>query len=283
MLAFPVDGPLHPELIPQSGPGNPSTLGTFTAQSSFSMPPFRRRDLLKGTALVLAGTTAARAGLIAGSLPWHPGTNSAPQIQPETPGTWKFFTASEAAAIEAIADRFIPPDPQTLGGKDAGCAVFIDRQLAGPYGQREGLYTTAPYQKGEKQQGPQSDVGPAELYRKGLAALDEYVRAQRHGQSFASLDANQQDEILHGLDEGKIKLGSGVDAQTFFAQVLQDVQQGFFADPIYGGNKDMCAWKMIGFPGARYDYRDWVNRHNEPYPLPPVSIAGRAEWTPKSG
>ena len=50
---------------------------------------------------------------------------------------------------------------------------------------------------------------------------------------------------------------------------------GFFADPIYGGNRDMCAWKMIGFPGARYDYRDWVGRHNERYPHPPVSIGGR--------
>ena len=42
----------------------------------------------------------------------------------------------------------------------------------------------------------------------------------------------------------------------------------------------MVGWKMIGFPGIRYDYRDWVNRHNERYPYPPVSIAGRADWTP---
>ena len=40
----------------------------------------------------------------------------------------------------------------------------------------------------------------------------------------------------------------------------------------------MCSWRMIGFPGARYDYRDWVNRHNERYPRPPVSIMGRADW-----
>jgi gluconate 2-dehydrogenase gamma chain len=45
-----------------------------------------------------------------------------------------YFTADEGAAIEALVDRLIPPDPQIPGGKDAGCAVFIDRQLAGPYG-----------------------------------------------------------------------------------------------------------------------------------------------------
>jgi gluconate 2-dehydrogenase gamma chain len=247
------------------------------------MAPFRRRDLLKGTALVLAGGTAARAGIVSGRLPWEPGTSTAPHLHDENakPGEWKFFTAAEAATIEAIADRLIPADPQTPGGKDAGCAVFIDRQLAGPYGQREGLYTAAPYTKGEKQQGPQSPIGPADLYRKGLAALDEHVRTARHGTSFAALDANQQDDVLHGVEDGKIPLGD-IDAQTFFEQVLKDVQQGFFADPLYGGNRDMCAWKMIGFPGARYDYRDWVSRHNERYPLPPVSIAGRSEWTPKS-
>ncbi|HEU4624514.1 MAG TPA: gluconate 2-dehydrogenase subunit 3 family protein [Steroidobacteraceae bacterium] len=248
------------------------------------MSPLRRRDLLKGTALVLAGGTAVRASIIAGRLPWQPGTASAPQPHAgNAPGGWNFFTAAEGAAIEAIADRLIPPDANTPGGKDAGCAAFIDRQLAGPYGQREGLYTVPPFEKGAKQQGPQSALNPAELYRKGLGALDDYVHAARDGHSFATLDAAQQDEILQGLEAGKIALGAGVDAQTFFEQLLQDVQQGFFADPIYGGNRDMCAWKMIGFPGARYDYRDWVGRHNEPYPLPPVSIAGRAEWTPKSG
>jgi gluconate 2-dehydrogenase gamma chain len=57
--------------------------------------------------------------------------------------------------------------------------------------------------------------------------------------------------------------------------------EGFFADPIYGGNRDMAGWKLVGFPGARYDYRDWVERHNEAYPLPPVSIMGRSDWTVK--
>jgi gluconate 2-dehydrogenase gamma chain len=248
------------------------------------MASFRRRDLLKGTALVLASGTAARAGVISGKLPWQPGSEAAPEIHSDdgAEGGWKFFTAAEAAAIQAIADRLIPPDPETPGGKDAGCAVFIDRQLAGPYGQDQGLYTKPPFEKGGKQQGPQSAVEPVELYRKGLAALDEHVRAAHGGQTFASLQASQQDEILHGVESGKIRLGA-IDPQTFFEQVLKDVQQGFFADPIYGGNRKMCSWKMIGFPGARYDYRDWVSRHNERYPLPPVSIAGRAEWTPKSG
>jgi gluconate 2-dehydrogenase gamma chain len=68
---------------------------------------------------------------------------------------------------------------------------------------------------------------------------------------------------------------------AFFKEAIDDVKAGFFADPIYGGNRDMVAWKMIGFPGARYNYLDWIDRHNERYPLPPVSMMGRADWTPK--
>ena len=99
------------------------------------------------------------------------------------------------------------------------------------------------------------------------------------GKPFAELGPELQDAILHDLEDGKINL-EGADAKKFFKQLLKDTQQGFFADPVYGGNRNMCAWKMIGFPGARYDYRDWVGRHNERYPHPPVSIAGRPDWTP---
>ncbi len=88
-------------------------------------------------------------------------------------------------------------------------------------------------------------------------------------------DAIQKDAVIAGLENGKIKLG-GKPMARVFQQILKDTQQGFFADPIYGGNRGMASWKMIGFPGARYDYRDWVDRHNERYPLP----AGRHRRPP---
>jgi gluconate 2-dehydrogenase gamma chain len=192
-----------------------------------------------------------------------------------------FFTEPEARAAEALADRIIPPDPQTPGGKDAGCAVFLDRQLAGPYGRQEGLYTQPPFQNGMKQQGPQSAAGPAQKYRQALAALDNHCRSNHAGKVFADLADGDKDATLEGLESGAVKL-EGADGKAFFEQAVKDVQMGFFADPLYGGNRDMAAWKMIGFPGARYNYLDWVDRHNERFPLPPVSMTGRAEWTPKT-
>ncbi|MBV8803386.1 MAG: gluconate 2-dehydrogenase subunit 3 family protein [Sinobacteraceae bacterium] len=246
------------------------------------MTGIRRRDLLTGTVLLLANGELAKAEVISGHLPWHPGATAAPE--PAKPGNWSFLTDPEAATLGAIADRIIPADPQTPGGKDAGCVVFVDRQLAGAYGRREGLYVAGPFEQGTKEQGPQSPQTPGDLYRAGLAALDKYCRAGTapgHGKAFVALTAAQQDEVLHGLESGSVQL-EGIDGKTFFEQLLKDIQQGFFADPIYGGNHEMCAWKMIGFPGARYDYTDWVGRHNERYPLPPVSIAGRDAWNSRS-
>jgi len=237
-----------------------------------------RRDVLAAAALVVASETTARAGIVSGHLPWHPDSGSPPEVV--QPGPWLYFTEREAAIVESLAERIIPVDPQTPSGKDAGCAVFIDRQLAGSYGHRDGLYTHPPFVKGTKEQGSQSAQNPAQIYRAALAALDRYCQAEHGGKAWVDVPPDQQDEILQGLEKATVEL-EGVDGKAFFDTLLKDVQSGFFADPVYGGNRDMCGWKMIGFPGAHYDYRDWVERHNERYPHPPVSIAGRPEWTPK--
>jgi gluconate 2-dehydrogenase gamma chain len=238
----------------------------------------KRRDFLAGTAILVLSTVNSRATVVSGGLPWTPNAGTPPT--PVRPGPWNFFTSDEARAVEALADRIIPPDPQTPGGKDSGCAVFIDRQLAGAYGRSEGHYTQPPFMPGTKQQGSQSAKGPAAAYREALAALDKYCQSNYQGKRFPDLSDEQKDELLKGLEDQKVKL-EGVDGGSFFALVVKDVKEGFFADPLYGGNRDMAGWKMIGFPGARYNYRDWVERHNEPFPLPPVSIMGRGDWSPK--
>ena len=84
--------------------------------------------------------------------------------------------------------------------------------------------------------------------------------------------------MLKGLESGEVALDGGVDSKSFFAMLLQNTKEGYFSDPIYGGNKDMGAWKMIGFPGAHYDYKEWVSRHGEPVPYPTVGMKGRPGW-----
>jgi gluconate 2-dehydrogenase gamma chain len=237
----------------------------------------KRRELLAAPVALLPAPAMAQNAIVKGELPYTPGQADPPV--PVQQGGWRYFTAHEAATVEALVDRLIPPDPETPGGKDSGCAVFIDRQLAGPYGRFEDHYMKGPFHEGTKQQGDQSPLTPARHYRLGLTALDKYCRSSFAGSDFIQLPAEQKDTVLKGLEAGTTTL-DGLDGRQFFTLLLRDTQHGFFADPIYGGNKDMVAWKMIGFPGARYDYRDWVHRHNERYPLPPVGIRDHPNWKP---
>src|SRR5882757_9983802 len=151
-----------------------------------------RRFLLSSTAVgLLASTTAAPALTITQGLPWSPGTARPPV--PVRPGPWMFFTADEAALVEAAVDRLIPPDARGPGGKDAGCAVFIDRQLAGPYGHSDGLYMKPPFMPGAATQGYQSPDTPAGRYRAGLKAINEHVKGAFGGKSLAQLSPQDQD------------------------------------------------------------------------------------------
>ncbi|CAM5332762.1 Gluconate 2-dehydrogenase subunit 3 OS=Afipia felis OX=1035 GN=BN961_00367 PE=4 SV=1 [Afipia felis] len=236
-----------------------------------------RRQLLASAAYIVASLSAARASPIMRHLPWSPNGGNPPK--PFQPGPWHYFTGAEGRTMEAIADRIIPPDPDTPGGKDAGCAVFVDRQLAGPYGRKDGHYNRPPFMSGTKQQGEQDEATPAQQYRKALAALDQHCQG-KFSKPFAELSDDDKDAVLHELESGNASL-DGIDGKAFFELVLKDIQTGFFADPLYGGNRDMVAWKMIGYPGARYNYLDWIDRHNERFPLPPVGLTGRIDWTPK--
>ena len=95
---------------------------------------------------------------------------------------------------------------------------------------------------GNKQQGPQSEQDPAQQYRAALAAIDQHSRshdtAAKTGRAFAELNSEEQDAILKGIEEGSVEL-EGFDGKKFFENLITDVQQGFFADPLYGGNRNM--------------------------------------------
>ncbi len=225
--------------------------------------------------LLALGAGRAHSAIVKGGMPWKPGAASPPR--PAGPEGWRYFTPQEAALVEAFVDRLIPADELSPGGKECGCAVFIDRQLAGPYGRFDGYYMSGPFHKGTKQQGPQSPETPAQQYRKGLAAFEVASRSKFGGRSFTQLSDDEKDEAIKSLEDGTLKL-DGIDAQKFFKLILKDTQNGFLADPIYGGNKDMVSWKMIGFPGTHYDYREWIERHNQRVMLPTVAIATHPNW-----
>lgn len=240
-----------------------------------------RRWFLSSVAatIVAGGATSALARTFSGSLPWASAAADPPV--PLSASGWRFFSVGEGRIVNAIVDRLVPPDDLSIGGKEAGCAVYIDRQLAGDYGSSSRLYTKGPFLKGIPQQGYQGQLNPSDLYRRGLDAISKYVAAKYNGKVFDELSPEEQDHFLTELEADRIDLPDGVGGKEFFGFVLNNTMEGFFADPVYGGNKDMVSWKMLGFPGARYDYRDHVSKHNIPYPHPPVSILGAMDWASK--
>lgn len=252
-----------------------------------------RRDLLLAAAAIVSVAGRSEARTYSGGVPWNPGTADAPQVA--TAGELEFFTQAEAAFIDAAVARLIPADHLGPGAKEAGVTTFLDRQLAGPYGRAERWYMQGPWQDGTKSQGYQSRLSPAELYRIAIKSIDGHCRRAFSNKAFAELSADQQDQVLTEIEKGKLKIedigphaveiegAKGPHGDTFFAVLMQNTIEGFFSDPIYGGNKDMVGWKLIGFPGARYDYRPYVGRHGEKLDLAPVGIRGRPAWNDQQG
>lgn len=183
-----------------------------------------------------------------------------------------WFTPEEYAFVAAAVGRLIPKDDRGPGAVEAGVPEFIDRQMNTPWGTGSNWYMQGPFHPDSiKELGYQLPLVPQQLYRLGIADTDEAAKAQ-YGKVFAQLDASQQDALLQAMEAGKVEFKQ-VPAATFFTYLLQNTREGFFCDPVHGGNQNMVGWKLVGFPGARADFMDWVER-DVSYPLPPVSIRG---------
>lgn len=184
-----------------------------------------------------------------------------------------FFTAAEAAFIDAAISRLIPGDELGPGAREANVLGFLDLQLAGAYGRAERWYMKGPWPTGTDQQGFQNRLSPAGIYRAAIADIDKHCH-DTYGRRFASLSHTQQDDVLKGLEANKVKLQHSP-ADTFFALLWQNTQEGFLADPVYHGNRHFIGWKLIGFPGPRYNYVAEIEDYGKPYDMPCVSLAGR--------
>lgn len=184
-----------------------------------------------------------------------------------------FFDDAEWKFILAATDRLIPADETGPGAIETNVPVFIDLQMMGSFGKASDWYMQPPFAlDAAPEMGYQFPLTPADTYRKGIAGTQTYCH-KTFAKPFEELSIEQQERVLKLLESGSINFAD-VNAKQFFTFLLQNTKEGYFADPIHGGNKHMAAWKMIGFPGARGSYLEWVDKHNAVYPLGPVSIEG---------
>jgi gluconate 2-dehydrogenase gamma chain len=234
-----------------------------------------RRKFLLGAGL--AGTAAA-AGLTADAAPAQQGAAAQPAAAAPTaaasnePEPFVTLTPVEAAFIVAAVDTLIPPDELSPSGSDCGVAIFIDRQLGSAWGGGAKMYRSGPFHKGKPEQGYQLSLTPREFFAAGIAAANAWS-VKQYGKEFDRLAPAQRVEALKAMEEGKAEF-QNFSARGFFNQLYGLTMAGFFADPIYGGNRDKVAWKLLGFPGLPATYADKIDAYrNKRYVADPQSIA----------
>jgi gluconate 2-dehydrogenase gamma chain len=181
-----------------------------------------------------------------------------------------YLTGQEIAFLDAAVERLIPTDELGAGGKDAGITVYIDRQLFSAWGTHGRNYRSGPWLEGTPEQGFQSRLTPQEIYRVAIREINNYCIGL-YERRFDQLPGDKQDEVLKALEKGAVDLPS-LSSKLFFDLLWRNTEEGYFADPMYGGNRDKVGWKLLGFPGVPSgSYKDHID-NPALYRAEPVSI-----------
>jgi gluconate 2-dehydrogenase gamma chain len=165
----------------------------------------------------------------------------------------RFFSQAEALIVAAATSRIFPSDDAGPGAREAGVAIYIDKQLAGPWGRDRHRYTEGPFEENAPAEfGYQGKATPQQIYHKGLKDLTGFDR----------LAPAEQDQKLKQIE-----------STLFFSLLRQNTIEGMFCDPVHGGNVDMVGWQLIGYPGPRMSNYDDVDKHfGEAFRPKPVSL-----------
>jgi gluconate 2-dehydrogenase gamma chain len=224
---------------------------TVRTDSPAEIPPekstlFTRRGFLKAGAAAATLVAIEASGCAPAAGPPSPSPTVKPSASPTIPSptaapttpaatvpadAYVFFNQTEAGTVRAVVGRLLPGNTQDPGAVEAGAHLYIDRALGGPYS----LQQTG--------------------YRRGLASLNAYSR-DKGGKNFADLTPDIQDGILTDMQKGTATGFFAPAAAAFFNTLLQHTREGTFCDPVYGGNRGLIGWKMVGFPGAQMGYGD---------------------------
>ncbi len=248
------------------------------AQPQVAAPPAKRgssrRAFLKVAGVGVAGAVVGGAATYGATIALRPAASPAQVPAPHLP--LRFFNDTQARTITAMAERIFPHDDTGPGATDAHVLNYIDGRLVSAWGQGARTYRQGPYfQPGDTGHGAQSPMTPRDIYTDALNAIDAYCTRQ-FSQSFDALQPSQQDAMLHALEQGAVDTFTTVTAARFFAIFRQNVIEGLFADPLYGGNANLIGWKWVGFPGDPMAYGDpygrLIDKFNTPYTVEPKPL-----------
>lgn len=164
----------------------------------------------------------------------------------------RFFTAQEARVVAAACERIFPSDASGPGATEAGVVIYIDRQLAGPYGADKNRYSKGPWRESYPEHGYQGKENPRDTYRAGIRGLG----------NFAGLSIEEQTKKLTSIEK-----------THFFALLRAHTIEGMFSDPMHGGNAGLIGWQLVGFPGPQMSHRNEIDKHfGQPWRPKPQSL-----------
>ncbi len=211
-----------------------------------------------------------------------------------------FFNERQWETVEAAMARIIPTDEHP-GAKEAGTVQFVDQYLSGI-----DLVWAKPDGSGfEELSGRTAEAWLhrieilREKYVEGVEDLNRRSQT-RFGADLARLTAEQQDQILadmerphqkEELEEAQVATGYGAPPEPamqqtsteieldFFPLLALHTRQGFYSDPIYGGNKNRVGWRLIGFEGPE----SLAETHAGRYTTLPYFAEHQIEWGKENG
>jgi gluconate 2-dehydrogenase gamma chain len=231
-------------------------------------------DTIQRRNFLLGAGTAVAAGFapVAAPADAAPADPPAAAAAPAEPEPLLALTATEAAFLSAVADTMIPADELSPSGTDCGVVTYIDRQLAGAHGAGAKMYRNGPFRRGKPEQGYQLALTPREYFAIGIAAANAWAH-KTYGKDLDRLGAAERVVALSSMEHGTAEF-ENFSARAFFHRLHAIVMEGFFSDPMYGGNRNKAGWAMLGFPGLPATYADKVDAYyNKRYVAPPKSIA----------
>lgn len=240
-----------------------------------------RRNFIKNTGMVAGGVVGGSlfGGLLTRQFQTDPDTDTDHEKTNQSLQEARmFFSRKEDFDIlSAATESIFPEDDQGPGAIELGVPYFIDKQLAGSWGTNAKEYMRDPFMQNKQvheyqhMDGDQDKSGPntstkaptptpryqsrlnrADVFIHGLRKIDQ-VSDDKFSNKFINIKEDERIEVLQAFENGEIDM-KGVAAVTFFNLLLQTTIEGVYADPLYGGNKNMMGWKMKEYPGPRMAY-----------------------------
>lgn len=239
-----------------------------------------RRNFLKNSGLVAGGLVGGSlfGGLVTNQFQKGEKKSDISTEKTEDFEARTFFSRNEDFdLLSAATERIFPEDDNGPGAIELGVPYFIDRQLSSEWGTNANDYMNGPFPQikeveqyeeedtDQNEQGANSEVKiptptpryqsrmtRATMFLEGIHTMQR-VSQDKFGETFIKLEAAQQDEILQLFESGEAEM-DGTSSNTFFNLLLTTTIQGVYADPVYGGNRNMAGWKMKEYPGPRMSY-----------------------------